>query len=425
MFSRFILVILAMVPIGLALAQDAEDAYEDARDALNQRQFDEAIEAFQALRRDYPDSSYVGDSYYWEALALERNGEPERAVEAIDRLLREYPDASTADDAAARRIRVCSELARRGDRECAELVASVVRDPNQLDEPMKMMALNALINMRAERAIPIASRVAANRNQLAAVRNQALFVLADKADEASDPNEVLEVLRSIALDQTDDSEVRAQAIFWLSEVPGEATLDLLTEFVNGTADRELKNRAIFAISQHEDPRAISLLRQYAENESLDAQLRKQAIFWIGEEGEEQSLPFLTELFANLADAELRQQVLFAVSKTHAAGSAEWLLERARDETESRGVRQQALFWAAESGLSVDELNALYEGFDDSGLREYLIWLIAENGGRGSFESLLDIARNDPDSEMRSKAVFWIGESDDPRAAEFILELLEQ
>lgn len=425
MFSRSILVILAMVPIGLALAQDAEDAYEDARDALNQRQFDEAIEAFQALRRDYPDSSYVGDSYYWEALALERNGEPERAVEAIDRLLREYPDASTADDAAARRIRVCSELARRGDRECAELVASVVRDPNQLDEPMKMMALNALINMRAERAIPIASRVAANRNQLAAVRNQALFVLADKADEASDPNEVLEVLRSIALDQTDDSEVRAQAIFWLSEVPGEATLDLLTEFVNGTADRELKNRAIFAISQHEDPRAISLLRQYAENESLDAQLRKQAIFWIGEEGEEQSLPFLTELFANLADAELRQQVLFAVSKTHAAGSAEWLLERARDETESRGVRQQALFWAAESGLSVDELNALYEGFDDSGLREYLIWLIAENGGRGSFESLLDIARNDPDSEMRSKAVFWIGESDDPRAAEFILELLEQ
>ncbi len=89
------------------------------------------------------------------------------------------------------------------------------------------------------------------------------------------------------------------------------------------------------------------------------------------------------------------------------------------------MRKQALFWAAEAGLSIGQLESLYEDFDDLALREHLIWLIADQGGEGSLESLLDIARNDPNPDMRAKAVFWIGDSEDPRAAEYLLELLEQ
>jgi len=424
--AKIIGIVFMWVAAAIVQAQDAEQSYRDARRTLNSQDFDAAVNAFRALRRDYPESPYVGDAYYWEAFALERGGNLQRAVEVIDELLREQPEASTLDDARAMRIRICSELARRGDGQCAEEVAETVRDPSGLDDATRMAAVNALLNMRADRAVPIATQVVANRSQPRNVRRQALVVLADKAEgDAQLEAQARETLRSVALDETDDLEVRRQAVFWLSELPGEATLATLSELVNGAGDRELRERAVFAIAQHESPEAMSLLEGLAGNEALDLELRNRAIFWIGDEGEEQALPFLTRLYEQLTNEELKRQVLFAVSETDADGAAEWLLSRAEDEGASVELRKQALFWAAESGVSATALGSMYARFEDPELRGQLIWLIADQGGEGSLESLLDIARNDPDPEMRRTAVFWIGDSDDPRAAEFLLELLEQ
>jgi hypothetical protein len=423
-YLKLLAATLALLPVGLALAQDAEDAYRDARRALNRQEFDDAIAGFRALRRDYPDSSYAGDSYYWEAFALERNGNLEDAVELIDVLLNDHPDASTADDARALTIRVCSDLARRGDGECAALVSSTVRDTDRLDTATRLAAINALINMRAERAVPIASQVATNRDQPVELRRQALFILAQKAEQPVSRSTAVDVLRTIALDDTDNLELRSQAVFWLSEVPGAETLDVLSAFVGSESAPELEERAIFALSQHDDPRAVELLRRYAADDALSTRLRKQAIFWIADQGGEQSLPFLTDLYPNLTDQELKEQVLFAIGETGADEATAWLLARARDAAEPIEVRRKALFWAAEAGLSTDELSELYQNAREPALREHLVWLIAENGGEDSTEALLDIARNDPDAEMRTRAVFWLGESDDPRAADYLLQLLE-
>ena len=37
--------------------------------------------------------------------------------------------------------------------------------------------------------------------------------------------------------------------------------------------------------------------------------------------------------------------------------------------------------------------------------------------------LLDIAKNDPDKELRKKAIFWLGQSNDPRAAQALESIL--
>ena len=417
---------LAVASAASVTAQDADDAYRDARRALNRQEFTAAIDAFQALRRDYPDARYVADSYYWEAFALERSGELQGAVAAVDTLLREHPEAATAGDARALRIRACSELARRGDGECAQLILETVRDPARLDEATRMAAVNALLNMRADRAIPIAAQVATNRGHRVAVRRQALFILADKAEDGNTETQSLarETLRTVALDAGDDPEVRSQAVFWLSKVPGEDTLAMLAELVNSEADVELKKRAIFAISEHESSESMSLLRELAGNGALNIELRKQAIFWIGEEGEDRAVPFLMELYSTLDSAELKRQVLFAVAEAEAAESVDWLIARAEDPAETVDTRRQALFWAAEAGLPATRLASLYDRFAEPEIREHLIWLIADTGGAGALESLLQIARTDPDPDMRAKAIFWIGDSDDPRAAEYLIELLE-
>jgi hypothetical protein len=38
---------------------------------------------------------------------------------------------------------------------------------------------------------------------------------------------------------------------------------------------------------------------------------------------------------------------------------------------------------------------------------------------------MHIAKTDKDQELRKKAVFWLGQSSDPRAAKFLQELIDQ
>jgi hypothetical protein len=44
---------------------------------------------------------------------------------------------------------------------------------------------------------------------------------------------------------------------------------------------------------------------------------------------------------------------------------------------------------------------------------------------GALEKILDIARRDPDRELRQKAIFGLGQRRDPRAARMLQELIGQ
>lgn len=427
---KVIHLLIATLLAGAALAQPrvADDVYRDAQGALTRQDFARAARDFRSLRRDFPESQYVADSFYWEAFALERGGNLDRAVEALDTLLRDHPGAATAADARALRVRICGELARQGNRECAVENAPLVRNPAELDAAMRDAAMSALQNMRPERAMPIAVGVLSDRAQPEPLRRQALFIIADKGDEGPElEKQARDVLLRTARDANDSMEIRKQAIFWLSELEGEETLLALREIMRSSQDPELLNSAIFAISQQETPEAAALLRELAENASLGVELRKQAIYWLAEEHEERSVPFLTELYGKLDDTELKRQVLFAVAQTEADTALGWLLERAADTRETVEVRKQALFWANDTGLPLAQLRGLYGTTAERELREQIVWLISESEDNPSaaLDALIEIARTDPDLEMRRKAIFWIGESDDPRAEQLLLDILGQ
>ena len=60
-------------------------------------------------------------------------------------------------------------------------------------------------------------------------------------------------------------------------------------------------------------------------------------------------------------------------------------------------------------------------------------IVAENasklfldGAVVAFRQLnLSIARNEKDKELRKNAIFWLGQSRDPRVVKFLLELIEK
>ena len=88
------------------------------------------------------------------------------------------------------------------------------QDCTDSDDDERVIALNALMQMDAERAMPLLKKVMARRDKCSEIlRRKAVFLIAQKrTDEAAD------ILVDAARNDP-DAEVREQAVQWLSRVP--------------------------------------------------------------------------------------------------------------------------------------------------------------------------------------------------------------
>jgi HEAT repeat protein len=215
-------------------------------------------------------------------------------------------------------------------------------------------------------------------------------------------------------------------VFWLSQVPTEEAVIALDSVLLHSTDREVQEKAVFALSQHGSDRAAQALRNYVQRDDVPEELKEKAIFWIGQHGDYENREFLRELYGRLRSAELRERVIFAISQGGTQEDSRWLMDRALDPDESLEMRKKALFWAGQSGeVSTADLVRLYDTMDDLDMKNQLIFVFSQRHEPEVIDKLMDIARSEPDPDLRKKAVFWLGQSGDPRVADFLLELITQ
>jgi HEAT repeat protein len=397
-------------------------AYAQAREALNAARYQAAAEAFAELRRQHAQSVYAADSYYYQAFALSRLGSRAQLRQARDLLqtqINEYSQASTLADARELMVRVDAQLARQGDAQAAATITQQATDPCGPDQELRAAALNALMNMNAERAIPILKQVLEERGTCSAeLRQQAVFLISQKMDEES-----VDILLDLAHRNPDpDPEVREQAVFWLSQVRSEEALDALESILRESDDPDLQENAIYAISQHRSARSGQILREYAERTDVPPGLRENAIFWIGQAPG--GVEYLKSIWARLDTPELKENILHAVAQADDEASRAWLMERARDRSEDLEIRTNALFWLAQShSFSIDELRDLFASFSDPEMREQLIFSASQRNEAEAVDFLMEVAENPENGELREQAIFWLGQSKDPRVPEFLLRII--
>ncbi len=437
----------------VAAVQDPADSlYHVAREALNRSNYARSAELFQELRRRYPRSEYAPDACYWEAFARHRSGSTEElqhALLVLEAQAQVYPDAPTRADADVLATRIRGMLARRGDADAAERVASAAAPPpppralrparepraprpprarppraqetQDEEDDIRIAALNALLQMDAERAVPILREVLANRDDGSVqLRRKALFLVAQK--KTADTEEIL--LDAVRNDP--DPEVRAQAVFWLSQVPTERAVAALDSILLNSTNAEVQEKAIFALAQHKSERASSALRSYAERPDVPEELREKTIFWLGQHRSEQNQVFLRSLYAQLASSELKEQVIFSVAQRKSAENRKWLMDLALKPDEPLEMRKKALFWLGQGkGMEIADLVQLYDTMEEREMREQLVFVYAQRKEPEAVDKLIAIARSDPDDELRRKAFFWLGQSKDPRVAQFLLEIINQ
>ncbi|MBX9928663.1 MAG: hypothetical protein K2X99_07080 [Gemmatimonadaceae bacterium] len=155
--------------------------------------------------------------------------------------------------------------------------------------------------------------------------------------------------------------------------------------------------------------------------------RGSAATELGRVGAREAAAFLLDLAAHGSGRAARD----AIFPSGLADSTEnWtqLLRIARDESRPREVRRDAVFWVAQA--AADEatrgLRAVV-GDDalDRDVREQAVFALSQRPKAEAIPALLQIAQTHRDKEIRRKAIFWLGQSNDPRAVDYFARVLER
>ena len=416
----------------------ADSLYRQAREALNRGSYRDAAQMFARIVDRYPKSAYAADALYWQAFAEYSIGERrslQRALSALDAQKSRYPSAATRGDADALAVRIRGALARLGDPVAAESVTTAAGAPGKPcpnggsedsddDDSERAAALNALMQMNAEQAMPILKQVMAKRDACSiSLRQKALFIVSQhRSAEAVDI--LLDAVRN-----DPSREVRRKGIFWLGQVNDERAADALANILSSSGDEDLREEAVFAIMQQKSERGQAAVRAIAQDPQAPLALREKALFWIGQHRSTANATFLRDLFSRFGTAggerneDLQNKILFSLSQMRGEGNDHWLMEVAADPRYTVAIRKQAIFGAGQIRVPASELSALYDKVTDREIKAQLIWVLSDRRDPAAVDRLIDIAKHDKDPEMRKKAIFWLGQSNDPRVKQLLLDII--
>ncbi len=102
-------------------------------------------------------------------------------------------------------------------------------------------------------------------------------------------------LIDIARDRSRPEDVREQAVFWVAQQAADAATnerdDLLAD---DDDDVDVRKAAVFSLSQRPQREAVPALMEVAET-SRFAEVRRSAIFWLGQTGDSRALDFFERI----------------------------------------------------------------------------------------------------------------------------------
>lgn len=128
--------------------------------------------------------------------------------------------------------------------------------------------------------------------------------------------------------------------------------------------------------------------------------------------------------AQHADPRIASRALPPAALADSAVTWPKLLELARDNNRPDRVRRDATFWLSQAAADA-ATKGLAELADDGNaeVRRAAVFGLSQRPHEEGLPALMRIARTHPDRRVRRDAMFWIGQSHDPRALEFLREIL--
>jgi hypothetical protein len=144
------------------------------------------------------------------------------------------------------------------------------------------------------------------------------------------------------------TEMRKEAIFWMSQARITESASELERLMFGDESAELRKHAAFSLSQSNAANRSDALIQQGRKDR-DPGVRSQAWFWLAQTGARRSEAAIRQAIVDDPDGMVREEAVFALSQLPGERGVDALFTVLGDQHMHREIREQALFWLAQSG----------------------------------------------------------------------------
>ncbi|HEY6249976.1 MAG TPA: HEAT repeat domain-containing protein [Candidatus Angelobacter sp.] len=216
-------------------------------------------------------------------------------------------------------------------------------------------------------------------------------------------------------------------LYWLENVNPAQSVELLTGLLPSTADagqkKSVANSVIAAIALHDDPAADQALEKLIQPDKPEF-LREHVVFWLGIERGKKGLGVLRKYAKDDPNDRLREKITFAFSQSKEPEAIQDLISMARNDPSSR-VRGQAIFWMGQIGgrKEAEQITAAIENDPETEVKKRAVFALAQMRNGEGVPLLITVAKTNKNPVVRKEAMRWLGMTNDPRALDFLEQIL--
>ena len=196
-----------------------------------------------------------------------------------------------------------------------------------------------------------------------------------------------------------NEDLKLMAINSLLQSDPDKAFPVLERLLKGNSSAQVKERALFVLTQSPAPGARKLLSDIAKGTS-NPDLRLKAIRYLGMMGNQESRNELASIYNSSSDKEIKRSILQSFMLS---GSRSFLLKAAKTERDPE-LRRDAIRQLMLTG-GQDELWQMYQTSTSVEEKRQILQSMFLGGNSSK---LLDIARNEKDPSLRIAAIKSLG-----------------
>jgi HEAT repeat protein len=194
----------------------------------------------------------------------------------------------------------------------------------------------------------------------------------------------------------DDDDIKIAAVNALIQMDSEKARPILRRILarRDAGSTCLRRKAVFLIAQGDGEGTEDILLQTTRTDP-DPEVREQAVFWLSQVGTEKAVTALDSILRRSTDRQLQEKALFALSQHESPRARTALRSYAERSDVPEDLREKAIFWIGQSDDSESGgyLRALFGRIQNQELRKKVLFSISQRGGSENRSWLLTVARD--------------------------------
>jgi hypothetical protein len=218
-------------------------------------------------------------------------------------------------------------------------------------------------------------------------------------------------------------------VYWLEQVNPAQSIDFLTQLADSAVNefterkKDVAREALHAIALHNVPEADAALKRFIAPAQPE-RMREGAALFLGIERGKTGFEILKSVVRQDQSDSFRKKALVAFAESDQPEAIPELIYLARNDAASK-VRSEALFWLAQKGgkKEAEQITDAIQNDPETYVKKKAVFALSQMPKDEGVPLLISVAKTNKNPVVRREAIRWLGFSNDPRALDFIEQIL--